>query len=178
MQLEYELDKRDLVVFYKKAYGNNIFLKPQVFIIAMILATFIRILYGPSTITRTNEFNVRTITHASFFTDYIFYLIVLIVIIFIIRFKINRAIKKVIEIDPTIIGKRKLELLNDHIIFSNLSEKTEYSNFALKNIVNDSEYYYLYFNQNKIPNKMIPKRYLIDDSIIKELQNLLSKNAH
>jgi hypothetical protein len=176
--MEFEISYQDMERYYKKLLSNNIFFKRYVFIIAFVLSILMSVGTKRSQYSSTsykNGISTTTTTYANYWVDVLICYAVLVGIIFLVRFRSIRSLKKQITDNPCNIGKREIEFTDNKVILSANYRKSEYHLYLFKNMEEDSDFYYLFWNKNKEPVIIIPKRNVTDNSLIQNLKIELDK---
>ena len=75
--------------------------------------------------------------------------------------------------NPNLIGNRKVELLDDKIIYHTQNIKSEYNLSAFQRFEEEKSYYYLYLSNDVAFS--LPKKQFSDIEIIRKLRSIVPK---
>jgi hypothetical protein len=174
MKINYILTKDDILVLYRRVMlKNTFFFKNYIFVIA-IVASFLLAYYD-------RYANPNRAVISQYINNYWIYVAIssisLVIAIFAIRFMTFGLIRyqlgsKLIRL----VGDKRLELLDNKIVFLSKSSKIEYPLTALERIDEISKYYFLITSNQAVI--IIPKRAIGSEEFVKQLKVQMEKASN
>jgi hypothetical protein len=174
MKINYSLKIEDIIAFQKKILKKKNFIyKPYVFGIVLLLAFYLRYVNEKTNLNGIHTMSGETVELMNYWTEIVFNFVILVGLIFLVRF-INIAILKgQAKSNPSIIGEKELIITNESVVFISKYYKTEYQYAAFQKIENERDHYFLYTDE--IIAIILPKRTIGSDEFIKQLDTILKK---
>jgi YcxB-like protein len=175
MKINYILNSEDLIIFFKKTLKENSFIfKNYVFAIAIIAGVFLSF-EKPTETSHYIDGVLVSVVKANFFIDVALNSIILIALIFLMRYVNIHKVRNTIAKNLSLTGERDIEVVNDMIILKSLDSETEIKLSAVKKIKQVRDHYFIY--TDKQVAIIVPKRALASDELIKKLCETIKMNV-
>jgi hypothetical protein len=175
MNIKFDLKTSDYVFFYKRYYKKKIlFFQPYIFLIGALIIVYLSTRAQTTLITQPNNFVIpKSIFESIVWIKWIYNTIIILGLIFLIRYLSIRRITNQINNNPHLIGLHELILEEDILVVKKINIKTEYNYkiFLGSEIV--EKYCFLYLTMQSVI--IIPVNGLESDNFIKALNEKINK---
>ena len=160
-----------MMSFYKKHLKENSFLfKNSIFGYGLLVALALALFYQ-----KENENIIVSSVGLNIFLDLLIQYAVIVGIIFLIRSIHLVRLGNSFSINPSILGKKELELMDEKLIINSKNVKSEISFNTLKRISESKKHYFIYLDKEVAI--IIPKTTLEADELITKLAEATKINV-